>query len=122
MVKRWIAFVVLCLLARGKEKAQTNEGPHMPPPVPVAACEEGAPHAVHAAHAGDAGGDDAPVSMDDSSSPDCRIVCDLGHAPALAGLGLPVAAFALPAARPMGWRPLHGVGPWPPELPPPARG
>lgn len=51
-----------------------------------------------------------------------RIVCDLGHAPALAGLGLPVAAFALPAARPMGWRPLHGVGPWPPELPPPARG
>lgn len=122
MVKRWIAFVVLCLLARGWALAHALEGPHLPPPVPVAACEEGAPHAVHAAHAGDAAGDDAPVSMDDSSSPDCRIVCDLGHAPALAGLGLPVAAFALPAARPMGWRPFHGVGPWPPELPPPARG
>ncbi len=117
MVKRWVAFLVLCLLARGWALAHFVD---LPQPVQTIACEDAAAHGgTHAGHLQDDGGSSAG---DSSVSPDCRIACDLGHAPALPGLWLPMKATALPTACPMGRPPLQGVGPWPPELPPPARG
>ncbi len=121
MVKRWIALVVLCLLARGW--ALAHEMVALPSPAQAAVvCDDGGAHAdMHAHHLASAHGDHATAASDSSSMPDCRIVCDLGHAPALPSLWLPIGDDVLPKARPMGWKPMHGVGPWPPELPPPAR-
>ncbi len=142
MLARWIALVVLCLLARGwalahaaqplppaAVRASVEAGPQGGPAGPTAPGAQGAAgggqgasaHAGHDRHHGQAC-DDSAVAADGHETPDCRIACELGHAPALAGLWLPLAAPDWPAARPLGWHALHGVGPWPPEVPPPARG
>jgi hypothetical protein len=124
MVKRWVTLILLCLLARGWALAHSVIVPLHAQPAVV--CEDsgthGDMHAHHAHAAHHAPGDEAAVADDGPSTPDCRIVCDLGHAPALPGLWLPMSATPLPTARPLGWQRLQGVGPWPPELPPPARG
>ena len=135
MVKRWFTVVLLCLLARGW--ALAHAAAPAPPALRVAAiaCVDAAAHAAprddpvghavpqpaHARHPDNAN-QDAPSAEDGHGAPDCRIVCELGHAPVLASLWWPLPAPDWPAVRPLGWRPLNGVVPWPPELPPPARG